>query len=240
MTDDVPPTIIAFASPKGGVGKSTSCLGIAGALAAAGHTVHVADFDQNQTLWAWYATNPSARAIPGLTVERAPQMPEDIGPYIEDLYKTRNGYVLLDLAGTLTDVMLLLAAFASLVVIPTKLGWADIMEANKLALKVKEVATRVGKPITHRLLLNEIPLTFLSKSQTYMLDEIEGLGLQRFETLIHERPAYGDPHLTGLPIHFDNQNNAPIKKAVDELNGLFAEVMTIVGESEQTEQKAAA
>jgi chromosome partitioning protein len=234
MKDHTPPTIIAFASPKGGVGKSTSCLGIAGALAAAGYTVHIVDFDQTQTLWGWYSTNPSARAIPGLTVECAPHTKLDV--FVQNLYNARSGNVLLDLAGTLTDQMLLVAAFATLVVIPTKLGWADILEANKLADKLQKVADRFGKPITHRLLLNEIPYIFAA-SQTHMLDQINELGMRRFETLIHTRPAYAEPHITGVPLHFDDLNRTPTKKAVDELNHLVTELIGVIA---QQQQKAAA
>ncbi len=230
MTLATPPTIIAFASPKGGVGKSTSCLGIAGALAAAGHSVHVVDFDQTQTLWGWYSTNESARAIPGLTVERAPQV--NLDAFVEELYFKRTGVVLIDLAGTLTDVMLLVAAFATLVIIPTKLGWADILEANKLAEQLQDVGRRLGKTINHRLLLNEIPFIFAA-SQAHMLQQIEDLGVPRFETLVHTRPAYAEPHMTGLPLHFEDQGRAPTRKAVDELNRLVSELLALVNSQQQ-------
>lgn len=234
MTTNTPPTIIAFASPKGGVGKSTSCLAIAGALAAAGHQVHIVDFDQTQTLWGWYSTNDAARAIPGLTVEEAPKT--NLDDFITQLYTDRQGYVLIDLAGTLTDLMLLVAAVANLVIIPSKLGWADILEANKLANQLQLIAQRLGKPIAHRLLLNEIPFIFAA-SQAHMLSQIEALSLARFQTLMHSRPAYAEPHITGLPIHFDDQARPSIKKAVDEINSLVSELNVIITDDQQ---KAAA
>ncbi|MBN8913901.1 MAG: AAA family ATPase [Rhizobiales bacterium] len=43
-----PPTIISFVSPKGGVGKSTSCLALASALAHTGQHVQIIDFDQKR------------------------------------------------------------------------------------------------------------------------------------------------------------------------------------------------
>lgn len=234
MTTHTPPTIIAFASPKGGVGKSTSCLAIAGALASAGHRVHVVDFDQTQTLWGWYSTNDAARAIPGLTVEQAPK--NNLDDFITQLYTRHQGYVLIDLAGTLTDLMLLIAAVANLVIIPSKLGWADILEANKLASQLQLIAQRLGKPIAHRLLLNEIPFIFAA-SQAHMLSQIETLSLARFQTLIHSRPAYAEPHITGLPIHFDDQTRPSIKKAVEEINSLVSELNAIITDDQQ---KAAA
>ena len=67
MSSFSPPLVITIASPKGGVGKSTSCLAVAGALAAQGYPVHILDLDQTRTLWNWYSQlNPN---IPNLTVE---------------------------------------------------------------------------------------------------------------------------------------------------------------------------
>src|SRR5450631_2064747 len=58
------PMIIAFASSKGGVGKSTTCAAIGSRLALRGEQVLIFDLDQNQTLERW-----GRRAnIPGLTV----------------------------------------------------------------------------------------------------------------------------------------------------------------------------
>ena len=48
------PFIITFASPKGGVGKSTTCLAIAAALASRGEPVLILDLDQTNTLIRWY------------------------------------------------------------------------------------------------------------------------------------------------------------------------------------------
>lgn len=234
MTTQQPPTIIAFASPKGGVGKSTSCLGIAGALASKGETVHVVDFDQTQTLWGWYSSNDSARAIQNLTVEQAPK--SNIDSFVRDLYMKRRGYVLIDLAGTLTDTMLFVATLADLVIIPTKLGWADIMEANKLSEKLDKIAKQIGKPITSRLLLNEIPFA-LAASQVHMINQVAQLGLEIFKTYIHVRAAYAEPHVTGLPLHYDDTSRAPTQKAIAELNLLLDEVLAA---ATITQQKAAA
>ena len=45
--------IITCASSKGGVGKSTTCVCLAGAFAKAGDTVHIIDLDSNGTVSRW-------------------------------------------------------------------------------------------------------------------------------------------------------------------------------------------
>ena len=54
---------IAFANHKGGTGKTTSCLSIAGYLAKGGSRVLVVDFD------------PQANATSGLGIDRSTQAP---------------------------------------------------------------------------------------------------------------------------------------------------------------------
>ena len=85
-----PPTIIAFASPKGGVGKSTTCLGIAGALAKRNKLVHVVDYDQTETLWTWYSSTGARENIPNLTVEKAP--PDQLREYMHRFLQLKHDY----------------------------------------------------------------------------------------------------------------------------------------------------
>lgn len=230
MTTRNHPIIISFASPKGGVGKSTSCLSIAGALAAQGHSVHVVDFDQTETLWRWYSSTPSAKDHQGLTVEKGPNT--DLGEFIATLWRERRGYVLIDLAGTLTTHMLTLAALAHLVVTPAKLSEPDILEANKLYQQLRELAQRVGKPIAHRILLNEVP-SLLAGYQSHTLAQIDRSDLQRFPTLMHQRAAYAEAFFTGTPPHFADRTRPTIAKAVDEIDHLLSDIDAALGLHEE-------
>lgn len=234
MNNQTPPTIIAFASPKGGVGKSTSCLSIAGALAASGRSVQIIDFDQTQTLWRWHSSNASAKEIANLTVEQGPT--GDISSFVADIYYKRAGYILIDLAGTLTNQMLHLAAFANLTITPAKLSEPDILEANKLALQLRDIGKRINKPIAHRILLNEVPF-LLAGSQSYMLEQIDTQGFARLQTLMHYRPVYAESFLTGTPPHFADTARGPVAKAVQELDAIANEVLMSVA---PFQEKAAA
>ena len=134
------PLIIAFASPKGGVGKSTSCLNIAAALCAHGYPVHVIDLDQTQSLYRWFSTrNPE---VPGLTVESVPEA--EFIPALKDATSRRSGFILIDVAGALGQAMIQAATIADLTITPTKLSELDLQEANKLHAKILDVAEQVG------------------------------------------------------------------------------------------------
>ena len=237
MTTHTPPTFIAFASPKGGVGKSTSCLALAGSLAARGYIVHVVDFDQTETLWRWYSSAEAARSIPNLTVEQGPTT--DVPGFLKGLFFNRTGYVLIDLAGALTHHMLQLAAFAQLTITPAKLNEPDIREANKLARQLVELAKVADKPIIHRILLNEVP-AILAAYQVHTLGQVDASPMQRFQTLMHVRAAYPESFLTGTPPHFANRSRPTISKAIEELDHLTDEVLATLASANTEEQKAAA
>lgn len=233
MTTTQYPTIIAFASSKGGAGKSTSCLNIAGGLAAAGSKVHIIDFDPSQTLARWYATNDAARKIPGLTVEGMPSL--NMVDVLHHIFTARTGYVLLDLAGAMNKELLTAAAASSLVITPAKLSEPDIVEANKLYLQLLEIGARAGKAITHRILLNEVPHA-VGEHQLHMMKELKQSALPRFNAIIHQRAAYGKTFVNGLPPHFSNDRQI-MSKAVPEVDALVSEIISVL---HSQQQKAAA
>lgn len=227
------PFIVTFASSKGGVGKSTSCLAIAGALAARGHSVHILDLDQTRTLWRWFSRHKPA--IPGLTVESAVET--DFLARLKALYHERQGFIFIDAAGALTDAMVQAATIAHLTVTPAKLSEPDIREANSLHHKLLEVANYVGKGITHRILVNEVA-ALLPSYQRHTLAEINRSPLQRFETLMHVRAPYAEAFLTGQPPHFADRSRPPVQKAVAEIDAIVDEVLAAL--AIDTQQKAAA
>jgi chromosome partitioning protein len=153
MTTRHPPKLITFASPKGGVGKSTSCLSIAGALAKTGAPVKVIDLDQNGTLLRW--GQKFAGQIENLTITTCAEAA--LGEQLLELVRSAEGYILLDLAGSLSTTMLQAAAIAHLTITPSQLSEPDIVEATKLYYQIRSVGEACGKAITHRILINAAP-----------------------------------------------------------------------------------
>lgn len=218
-----PPSIIAFASPKGGVGKSTSCACIAGALVHRGHRVHVLDLDQNRTLYQWSQRFPSQ--MRGLTVE--PVDPVDRQAFfarVEHLYGSMGGFLLIDVAGAFGDTTTAAATLAHLTVTPAKLSAPDIIEAVKLHREMLILGKKIGKPINHRLLLNEVSPLWPTYQRS-ALQDVERSGLMRFETIVHERAPFAEVFLTGQTPHLADRTREPVIKAVAQLDALVDEVL---------------
>lgn len=145
------PIIITLASSKGGVGKSTTCAALAGALAARGATVNVIDLDQNQTLYRWYSTHlPN---IPNLAVLAA--TPETFNEILATASADGPAYILIDVAGAYEATMIKAIAASQLVITPAKLSEPDLREASKIMGEVEAFNTRFGSQIAHRVLVNE-------------------------------------------------------------------------------------
>lgn len=243
-TAHTPPVIIAFASPKGGVGKSTTCACLAGALSSRGHQVLVLDLDKNRTLHDWAMRFPTQ--IRNIKVEHVEE-----GAFFErvrHLYATFSGIILIDVAGMLANTTIVAATLATLTITPAKLSAPDIIEAVKLNREVRLLGQKVGKSINHRLLLNEVSPLWPTY-QRAALKDVERSGLMAFETIIHERAPYAEVFLTGQPPHFSDRTREPVIKAIAQLDALTDEILAAVESGadqgtaraapHHTEQKAA-
>jgi len=226
--------IITFASPKGGVGKSTLCASLAGALAHRKNPVHILDLDLNETLYRWY-TNHQPN-IPGLTVEVVKPDPDIFSNAIDRIWNKVDGFIIIDLAGQLDAIMLHAAAVSNLVITPAKLSEPDIIEATKSLRHIGILAKRYRTPIPHRILINEVDAVD-THAQRFSLDQIAQSKLPRFETVIYKRTAYREIFISGRPPHFVAESSR-VKKAVAELDTLTDEVLAVLQSTPQTQAVA--
>ena len=156
----------------------------------------------------------------------------DLFKRLTALYRERTGYILIDLAGALSHVMLQAAAIAHLTITPAKLSEPDILEATKLHHQLARLAKSNGRAITHRILINEAA-ALLPTYQRHILDQIAVSPLQRFDTLLHQRAPYAEAFLTGQPAHYADRNRPPVRKAVEEIDALIEELTALLLSQQQ-------
>jgi chromosome partitioning protein len=216
--------IITFASSKGGVGKSTTCVALAGAYAKAGARVHIVDLDNNRTVSRWLADDAARPAA--ITVSSPdPQI------LTEHLQEAARHYapdkILIDVAGINERALTVAVARAHLTIIPASTTEADIYEAARIARHIQTIYAAFGKTPLYRLLATRIaPL--ISHAQTHGFKEITRLKLPLLSTIIFQRAAYEEIGLSGLPPHFAGPDRATTAKAVAELDRLKNEIETLL------------
>ena len=215
--------IITLASSKGGVGKSTTCACLAGALAAQGRRVHVLDLDSNRTISRWLAQSQS----PLLTVS-APS-PTDLTIHLASVgEREAPEVILIDVAGTFEQAITVAMARANLTIIPAAPTEADLHEASRIAQHLRSVFAAFHREPTFRLLLTQVQ-SLASHAQAHAFREVERLGLPRFTTTIAHRAAYQEIGFSGAPPHLASPIRPTTHKAIAEIDALWAEIAALTG-----------
>ena len=210
--------IIAFASSKGGVGKSTICAAIGSQLARNGAKVLILDLDHNRTLERW-GRKAKIPTLAVLAIER-----DAFTTVFREAQLSRAAdHILIDLAGAREAMVLKAIARADLVVIPAQASEPDLREALVVVTDVKDVAEEKGTTIPYRLLLSKMP-SLRTRVTDFAYQELARHGMPVFRTIMVERVAYREMFLTGMA--FD-----PASGAGQEISALSAEMEAIVKEA---------
>jgi chromosome partitioning protein len=194
--------VIAFASSKGGPGKTTTAIALGVEFALAGHTVTFLDADPNGHLEAWgrLQERPGVRVVGSVTEEN---ILEEIRNAVE-----RSAFVLVDLEGTANNALTYAVSRADLVVVPAQPSRMDLHEAFRAAALVNRAATVVERPIPYRVLLSRMPV-LPTRAARHVREQIEREGLPAFRTELLERTAFREMSFHGQsPSEVEPASNA--------------------------------
>jgi chromosome partitioning protein len=178
------PTIV-FASPKGGVGKSTAAVLLATELASHGGSVTMIDADPNRPLtqWARRPGKPDKLTVLATTAEDS---------IIDTIEKAalQTIFVIVDLEGTASMMVGYAMSRADLVIIPAQGSHLDATEAVKAIKLVRGQEKAFQRKIPFAILFTRTsaairPRTLQSIEVEFAQNKIPMLGTQ-----IHEREAY--------------------------------------------------
>ncbi len=178
------PTIV-FASPKGGVGKSTSAVILATELAGKGAAVTIIDADPNKPVSRW-AKRPGKPE----TLNVIADVTEDsIIDQIEQA-SHQSAFVIVDLEGTASLMVGYAISRADLVVIPTQGSQLDATEAVKAIRLVRNMEKTAGKAIPTAVLFTRTSTAIRPRSLQAIEAEFAHSGVTVLETQLHERDAF--------------------------------------------------
>ena len=178
------PTIV-FASPKGGVGKSTSAVLLATELAQKGVAVAIIDADPNKPVSQW-AKRPGCPE--NLTV-LADVTEETVIEAIE-VAATRAPFVVVDLEGTASMMVAYAISRADLVVIPTQGSQLDAAEAAKAIKLIRQQERAFGRRIPYAIVFTRTSAAIRPRTLQHIQEEFGKHKVLVFDTHIHEREAF--------------------------------------------------
>ena len=208
--------IVAVASLKGGVGKSTIALTLATTLHGAGHRVLVVDCDPQGTCRTWAARaaelgheGPAVVALDGKALRR-------------DLPRLAEGadVVVVDSPPRMGSEARAAMVAADLVLLPTVPGAADLWALQETIAVLEEA--RAVRDVPAAVVLNRADRTLLARMA---LDALAELGVPVLPATLGARVAFGEAMLAGLGV----VGHAPASTAAAEARELTAAVLALLG-----------
>ncbi len=177
--------IIVLASPKGGVGKSTTALVLGTTLAERQAKVTVIDADPNQPIVSW-AELPGCP--PTLDVISCTSEKQIIGTIKRAAEKTP--FVIVDLEGTANLLVAYAISRADLVIVPTQGSHLDGKEAAKAIQLVKEQEEYLGRTIPFAVVMTRTSAAIRPKTLQHVEQLLHDAGIPMFRTQMLDREPF--------------------------------------------------
>lgn len=177
--------IIVLASPKGGVGKSTTTLVLATELAIRGASITVIDADRNKPLVRWAKREgrpPNITVISDIDEQT-------IIDTIEDAAATTQ-FVLVDLEGTASTTAAFAISRADLVIIPTQGSEVDGVEAFKAVQLVQVQEKAFRRRIPYTVLFTRVNAAVTTRDFKDIYSQLTDVGVPILKTRMVERAAF--------------------------------------------------
>ena len=176
---------IAFASSKGGAGKSTAAVLLATELSGRDASVAIIDADPNQPVsrWSRKPGRPDKLAVISSVTE------ETLIDAI-DAAARKTAFVIVDLEGTASLMVAQAMSRADLVVIPTKGSELDAIEAIKVIKFIGRQEKAYNKAIPFAVLFTQTNPAVRPRTLKSLEQDMVQQGIPLFGTALHERDAF--------------------------------------------------
>jgi len=208
--------IIVICNQKGGCGKTTVSLQLAGTFARRGQKVHICDGDEQQSVLEILSMSPEGEPSPfsaGGMYKAGKRTHQELKK-ISNIYN----YIIVDCPPSsdspLAESALLVADMA---IIPTLLGVQDVKAAERIKAMLNRVSI-INPELQSWLLLNRHEQNTLSN---IIHETLSVFGLPQFKTELKKRIAYAESFLFGDSVHV---LKSKAKEAIHEIECLADEI----------------
>lgn len=220
------PTIV-FASPKGGVGKSTSAVVIATQLALKGASVTLVNADPNKPVSQWARRG---NCPPHLTV--LADVSEDTIIETMEGAAQKATFVLVDLEGTASMTVAYAISRADLVIIPTQGSQLDAAEAAKAIKLIRQQERAFGRSISYAILFTRTSGAIRPRTLQHIRDEFAKHDVPTLRTQMQEREAFRAIFSFGGTLEsLDTRQVANRDAAISNARQLATEVIAMLRQS---------
>ncbi|PZU80011.1 MAG: chromosome partitioning protein ParA [Shinella sp.] len=227
--------VISFANPKGGAGKTTSALLLAGELAARGASIVIIDADPERWISQW-------GALPGkpANIEIVSDVTEDSIVDVIEEAANRYQFVIIDLEGTASLMVANAIGMSDLVIIPAQGASMDAKGASKTIKLIRNQSRMAKRDIPYAVLLTRVSAAVTSRSLKNVRQQLDTAGIVVMSNSIVERAAYRDLlDFGGLLGNLDPRQVSNLDKAVQNAMEFAAEVVTRLKALQANEGRAA-
>ena len=176
--------VIVAANPKGGSGKSTTCIVLGTTLASQGASVRIIDADPQRTLARWSEGKSAFRDIVA-----TPSQNEDLTVLIDRL-QSQYQFVLIDVQGTANQEMVAAMSRADLVLIPMQAKTADAEVATRAIGLLRTQENLFKRSIPHAIVFIRTSPIIVTREEREIRVNVEAAGVPRFTASLNERTAF--------------------------------------------------
>ena len=218
------PTIV-FVSPKGGAGKTTSSLVLASQLALK-TKVTVIDSDPNHPIatWAKGANKPENLSVISDVNE------DNIADVIDDA-AADTPFVIVDLEGTASKIVVMAVTRADFVIVPTQGSELDAKEASKALTVIRQHEKSMRRTVPDYVLPYSVLLTrtnsaIRARTLSHIQNSLRDANISVFKSELNEREAFKAMFSFQQPLeHLDKNLGSNIDKAIANAQAFTLEVI---------------
>ena len=218
------PTIV-FVSPKGGAGKTTSALILASQLAKKA-PVTVIDADPNHPIASW----AKGENTPQFLTVISDVTEESIADCIDDA-AAKTPFVIVDLEGTASKIVVMAVSRADFVIIPTQGSELDAEQASKALNVIRQHEKSMRRinsdySLPYSVLLTRTNSAIRARTLVHIQNSLLASGIPVFNSELNEREAFKAMFSFRQPLEFlDNKAVSNIDKAITNAQEFTTEVI---------------
>lgn len=206
-------------SPKGGAGKTTLALILAGEFARRGQNVVIIDADPNQPVVRWKSKDNGPVNIEVIADEH-----EDGKTMIDNIERAQKDadIVIIDTEGTNNLRASTAIAFSDLVLIPVQSCTDDLIEGAKAVEFVTQTGRAHRRNIPNLIVRTLMDPAIIDREEKVVAKALEEMEANVCTASLMRRSAYKTLKTLGCTLYtFDKTEAANLKKAKDNASALF-------------------